>query len=52
MDVIGHQAVADQLHPVPLDALLQQIKVDTALRVVFQNEAPRIPALRYVMRNV
>jgi hypothetical protein len=52
MNVIGHQAVADQLHPVPLDALLQQVKVDTACRVVFQNEAPRIPALRYVMSNV
>jgi hypothetical protein len=37
MDVIGHQAVADQLHPVSPDALLQQIKVDTAFRVVFQN---------------
>ena len=52
MNVIGHQAVADQLHPVPLDALLQQIKVDAAFRVVFQNEAPRIPALRNVMSNV
>jgi hypothetical protein len=35
-----------------LNALLQQIKVNPALRVSLQNEAPRIPALRDVVSNV
>jgi hypothetical protein len=35
-----------------LHASLQQIKVNPALRVSLQNEAPRIPALRDVVSNV
>jgi hypothetical protein len=51
MNVIGHQAIADQFYPVPLDALLQQIQVDAALSIAFENEATRIAALSYVMGN-
>jgi hypothetical protein len=52
MNVIGHQAVADQFHAMSRNALLEQIKVNPAFRVSLQNEAPRIAALRYVMSNV
>jgi hypothetical protein len=37
---------------VSLNTLLQQIKVDPAFRVSFQNEAPRIPSLRNGMGNL
>ena len=37
---------------VPLNALLQQIKVNRSFRVGFQNEAPRIPTLCDVMGNI
>ena len=52
MNVIRHQAVADQFHAMSLNALLEQIKVDPAFRVSLQNEAPRIPSLRDVVSNV
>jgi hypothetical protein len=52
MNVIRHQAVADQFHAMSLNALLEQVKLDPAFRVSFQNEAPRIHALRDVVSNV
>jgi hypothetical protein len=52
MNVIRHQAVADQFHAMSLHALLEQIKVDPPFRVSLQNEAPCIPALRDVVSNV
>jgi hypothetical protein len=52
MNVIRHQAVADQFHAMSLNALLEQIEVNLAFRVSLQNEAPRIPALGDVVSNV
>jgi hypothetical protein len=52
MNVIGHQAIADQFYPVSLDTLLQQIEVDAPLSITLEDEAPRIAALSYVMGNV
>jgi hypothetical protein len=49
MNVIRHQAKADQSYPVSLDALLQQGEIDAALSITFKDEAPRIASLRYVM---
>jgi hypothetical protein len=49
MNVIGHQAIADQFYPVSLDALLQQVEIDAPLSITFEDEAPCIAALRYVM---
>jgi hypothetical protein len=49
MNVIGHQAIADQFYAVSLDALLQQVEIDAALSITFKDEAPRIAPLRYVM---
>lgn len=49
MDMIGHQAVADQLYTVTLDALKQQIEIDTALGVGFEDETLGVTALRNVM---
>jgi hypothetical protein len=45
MNVIGHQAIADQFCPVSLDALLQQGEIDAALSITFKDEAPRIGSL-------
>jgi hypothetical protein len=39
VDVIGHQAITDQLDAVPLYASLQQIEVDRAFLVSFQDKA-------------
>jgi hypothetical protein len=52
VDVIRHQAVADQFHAMSLNALLEQFKVAPTFRVSFQNETPCIPALRDVVSNV
>jgi hypothetical protein len=52
MNAIGHTAVADQFYAVSLNTLLQQIKVDPALRISFQDKAPRVPTLRDVMSDV
>jgi hypothetical protein len=49
MNVIGHQAIADQFYPVSLDALLQQGEIDATLSITFKDEAPRIASLRNVM---
>jgi len=49
MNEIGHQAIADQLYPVSLDALLKQGEIDAALSITLKDEAPRIASLRYVM---
>jgi hypothetical protein len=51
MNVIGHEAIADQFYPVSLDALLQQIEVDAALSITFEDEATCVAALGYVMGN-
>jgi hypothetical protein len=51
MNVIGHQAIGDQFYAVSLDSLLQQIEVDAALSITFEDEATRIAALSYVMGN-
>jgi hypothetical protein len=51
MDVVGHQAIADQGHTVSLDAPMKQIEVNTFLGIPFQDEAPLIAALRDVMSN-
>ena len=52
VDMVRHQAVADQFHAMSLNALLEQIEVNPAFRVSLQNEAPRIPALGDVVSNV
>ena len=49
MKVVGHQAIADQFYPVSLQALLQQVEIDAPLSITFEDEAPRITALCYVM---
>jgi hypothetical protein len=49
MNVIGHQAIADQFYPLSLEALLQQIEIDAPLTITFEDEAPRIAPLSDVM---
>jgi hypothetical protein len=52
VDVIGHQAITDQLDAVSLYSLLEQIEVDRAFLVSFQDEASCIPALGDVVSNI
>jgi hypothetical protein len=52
VDVIGHQAITDQLDAVSLNALLAQIEVDRAFLVSLHDEASCIPALGDVMSNI
>ena len=49
MNVIGHQAIADQFYPLSLEALLQQIEIDAPLTITFEDEAPRVAPLSDVM---
>ena len=49
MNVVGHQAIADQFYPLSLEALLQQIEIDAPLTITFEDEAPRIAPLSDVM---
>ena len=50
--MIGHKAKAEQIEAISLGALLQQFKVDLTFRVCLQDEASRIPPLRYVVSNI
>jgi hypothetical protein len=52
MDVIGHQAVAEQRESIELYVLAQEVEINSALGIARQNELPRIATLRYVMRNI
>jgi hypothetical protein len=38
MNVIGHQAIADQFYPVSLYALLQQGEIDAPLSITFKDD--------------
>jgi hypothetical protein len=50
MDMVGHQTVASERYAVQLNALAQEIKVNSAIRVTIQDEPSRVPALSHVMR--
>jgi len=52
MNMIGHKTISDQIQTISLDALLKQFKIDLPLRFGLQDEAPRIPPLRYVVTNI
>jgi len=41
MNVIGHQAIAEQIGPIPLHGLMEQIEVDAPLAILLQDEALR-----------
>jgi hypothetical protein len=51
MDVIGHQAIADEFYAMLPNTLLEQIEVDRAFRIRVQNEAPRVAALGDVVSD-
>jgi hypothetical protein len=47
MDVIGHQAVAEQRKRIELYILAQEVKINSALGIARQNELPRIATFPY-----
>ncbi len=51
MDMIGHQAVADQRHAVQLNVLSQQIQIHPAVCVAVEKESAAIATLGYVVRH-
>jgi hypothetical protein len=51
MDVVGHEAEADQRYPIALASVVQQVEVYQTLGLRLQDVPPGIPALCYVMRN-
>ncbi len=51
MDMIGHQAVADEVYTMAPDSLKQQVEIDAALGVGFEDEAPGVATLCDVMSN-
>jgi len=52
VNVIRHETIAHQGKPVQLGMLLQQVEIDLALGIGGEDELPRVPALRYVVRNI
>jgi ATP-dependent protease Clp ATPase subunit len=52
MNVIGHQAIADQIGSVSLHALMEQIEVNVPFGIPFQDKAPCIATLRDVVWDV
>jgi len=52
MDVVGHQAVADERKVIDLSVARQQFEVNTTILVCGQDALPRIPTLRDVVRYV
>ena len=51
MDMIGHQAVADQRHAVQLNVLSQQVQIHPAVCVAVEKESATIATLGYVVRH-
>jgi hypothetical protein len=52
MNVIGHEAVADERKPVQSTILPPQVEVDEAFSIRRQNELPRVATLRHMVRGV
>ena len=52
MDVIGHQAVAEQRHAIEFTVPPQQFQVRGARGVIIENHLLRVTALRNMMRDV
>jgi hypothetical protein len=51
VNMVGHQAIAHQFYLVKFHALPQQVEVDSPISVIFEDETPCVPTLRYVMRD-
>jgi hypothetical protein len=52
MNVIGHQAIAHQGHLASLNIFAQQVQIYLSVGVACQQEPPRVPTLRYMVRNI
>ncbi len=51
MDLIGHQAIADQRNAVQLNVLSQQVQIHPAVCVAVEKESAAIATLGYVVRH-
>ena len=49
VNMVGHQAVANQFYLVQFHALPQQVEIYLAISFAFQDKTPCVPPLRYVM---
>ena len=52
VNMVGHQAIANQRHTVEFNVLSQQIEMNHAISVEVQDKSPRIPTLRHMVRNI
>ena len=52
MQVIRHQAIADQPDSMKFDVLAQKIEIHQAVGIAIQDKSPRIPTLGNVVRNI
>ena len=52
VNVVRHQAIAEQRERVQLHGLTQQIHIDHPLGIRAEDELPRVRALRNVVRNI
>jgi hypothetical protein len=49
MDMIGHETITNHGHPVGLNILAQQVKVDRTVSITIQDEASSVPTLRQMV---
>jgi hypothetical protein len=52
VDMVGHQAIANQRHPMEFNVLEQQIEINHAISIDVQDKSPRIPTLRDMVRYI
>ena len=50
--MVGHQTIANQQYSVQLQALRQQIQIDAAMGIVFENKPTSITALRHMVGKI
>jgi hypothetical protein len=51
MNVIGHEAVADQRKPVKITVVPHQVEVDGAFSIRRENQLPRVATLCHLVRG-
>jgi hypothetical protein len=52
VNVIGHEAIPDELYPIEAQVLPQQFKVDRPIGIAVQDEVPPVPTLRYMVWHI
>jgi hypothetical protein len=52
VNVIGHEAIPDELYSIEAQVLPQQLKVDRPIGIAIQDEVPPATTLRYMVWHI